>query len=77
MEYSNKLLEHFFNPQNVGEIKNADGIGEIGSLDCVDYFKFMIEVNENIITNIKYKVFGCGAAIGLCSMVSTEIIRFI
>ncbi len=71
MEYSDKLLKHFFNPQNVGEIENADGIGEIGSVDCGDYFKFMIKVENNVIIDVKYKVFGCGAAIGLCSMVST------
>jgi len=70
-QYSDELLKHFFEPQNVGEIENADGIGEIGSIDCHDYFKFMIKVENNVIIDIKYKVFGGGAAIGLCSMVST------
>jgi nitrogen fixation NifU-like protein len=70
MEYSDKILKHFFNPQNCGEIENPDGVGEIGSVECGDYFKFMVKIENNIITDVKYKVFGCGAAIGLCSIVS-------
>jgi len=70
-EYSKILIEHFLKPRNVGIIENADGIGSIGSKECGDYFEFYIKVIDNRIVDIKYKVFGCGAAIGLCSIVST------
>ncbi|HPP88097.1 MAG TPA: iron-sulfur cluster assembly scaffold protein [bacterium] len=68
--YSEILKEHYLKPRNVGIIEGADGIGKIGSRECGDYFEFYIKVKDNIITEAKYKVFGCGAAIGLCSIVS-------
>lgn len=71
MEYTKELMKHFLNPQNCGVIEDADGIGEVGSLECGDIFRFYIKVEDNIITDIKYQVFGCGAAIGISSMVST------
>jgi nitrogen fixation NifU-like protein len=73
-EYSDILVEHFLHPKNVGIIENADGVGKIGSKECGDYFEFYIKVKDNIIVEAKYKVFGCGAAIGLCSVVSTSVI---
>ena len=68
--YSEKLVDHFLKPRDVGIIENADGIGKIGSKECGDYFEFYIKVENNRIADVKYKVFGCGAAIGLCSIVS-------
>ena len=70
IDYSKKLTEHFLKPRNVGIIENADGIGKIGSKECGDYFEFYIKVKDNRIADVKYRVFGCGAAIGLCSIVS-------
>jgi len=70
IDYSKKLTEHFLKPRNVGIIENADGVGKIGSKECGDYFEFYIKVKDNRITEVKFRVFGCGAAIGLCSIVS-------
>lgn len=70
--YSKKVLEHFSNPLNVGEIKSPDGVGEIGNPVCGDMMVFHIKVDKKTdrITDIKYKTFGCGAAIAVSSMVS-------
>ena len=68
--YSDKVMDHFSNPRNVGEIKNADGIGEIGNPTCGDMMTFYIKVKDNRIKNVKFKTFGCGAAIAVSSMVS-------
>jgi nitrogen fixation NifU-like protein len=68
--YSDKVMEHFMNPRNVGEIENADGIGEVGNPVCGDMMTFYIKVNDNRISDVKYKTFGCGAAIAVSSMVS-------
>jgi len=70
LEYDEKLVQHFLKPKNVGIIEDADGIGKIGSKKCGDYFEFYIKVKDNKIIDAKYRVFGCGAAIGLCSIVS-------
>jgi nitrogen fixation NifU-like protein len=66
--YTPKVVEHFQNPQNVGEIENADGVGTVGNPSCGDIMKMYIKVENNIITDIKFKTFGCGAAIATSSI---------
>ena len=68
--YSKEVMDHFTAPRNVGEIKDADGTGEIGNPTCGDMMTFYIKVKENIIEDVKFKTFGCGAAIAVSSMVS-------
>lgn len=68
--YSKEVMDHFTAPRNVGEIKNADGMGEIGNPTCGDMMTFYIKVKDNVIEDIKFKTFGCGAAIAVSSMVS-------
>lgn len=68
--YSEKVMDHFMHPRNVGEIENADGIGEEGNPVCGDMMTFYITVKDNRLADIKYKTFGCGAAIAVSSMVS-------
>ena len=68
--YSEKVMEHFMHPRNVGEIENADGIGEEGNPVCGDMMTFYIKVKDNRIEDIKFQTFGCGAAIAVSSMVS-------
>lgn len=73
-DYSKKVMDHFFNPRNVGEIEDADGIGEVGNPRCGDIMRMYIKVKEKIITDIKFKTFGCGAAVATSSMV-TEMVK--
>ena len=68
--YSEKVMEHFMNPRNVGEIKDADGIGEVGNPVCGDMMTFYIKVENDVIVDVKFKTFGCGAAIAVSSIVS-------
>lgn len=68
--YSDKVMEHFMHPRNVGEIENPDGIGEVGNPICGDMMAFYIKVKDNHLADVKYKTFGCGAAIAVSSMVS-------
>ena len=68
--YSQKVMEHFMNPRNVGEIENADGVGEVGNPVCGDMMTFYIKVKDNHLEDVKFKTFGCGAAIAVSSMVS-------
>ena len=68
--YSDKVMEHFMNPRNVGEIDNPDGIGEEGNPVCGDMMTFYIKVTDNRLDDVKFKTFGCGAAIAVSSMVS-------
>ena len=68
--YSEKVMEHFQNPRNVGEIKDADGIGTEGNPTCGDLMTIYIKVEDNIITDVKFKTFGCGAAIATSSMIT-------
>jgi nitrogen fixation NifU-like protein len=68
--YSEKVMDHFRNPRNVGEIDNADGIGEVGNPICGDMMTFYIKVEEGRLKDVKFKTFGCGAAIAVSSMVS-------
>jgi len=72
-EYSKKVMDHFMNPRNVGIIEDADGIGEVGNPVCGDIMRMMIKVKNNIITDIKFQTFGCGAAVATSSMVSEMI----
>ena len=68
--YSEKVMEHFTNPKNAGELENADGIGEVGNPVCGDMMTFYIKVADDKITEVKFKTFGCVAAISVSSMVS-------
>lgn len=68
--YNEKVMEHFMNPRNVGEIENPDGIGEEGNPVCGDMMTFYIKVKDNRLEDVKFKTFGCGAAIAVSSMVS-------
>lgn len=72
--YSEKVMDHFSNPRNVGEIENPDGVGTVGNPQCGDIMKIFIKVENNIIKDIKFKTFGCGAAIATSSMV-TEMVK--
>ncbi|WP_040211569.1 Fe-S cluster assembly scaffold protein NifU [Clostridium polynesiense] len=74
MIYSDKVMEHFRNPRNVGEIKDANGIGEVGNAKCGDIMKIYLKVEDNIIKDVKFKTFGCGSAIASSSM-ATELIK--
>ena len=68
--YTEKVMDHFRNPRNVGEIPEADGVGEIGNPVCGDMMTFYIKVKDNRLEDVKFKTFGCGAAIAVSSMVS-------
>ena len=72
--YSEKVMDHFSNPRNVGEIENASGVGQVGNPTCGDIMRFYIVVEDNIITDIRFKTFGCGAAIATSSM-ATELAK--
>ena len=74
MDYSEKVIDHYTNPRNVGEIENASGVGKVGNPVCGDIMKIYIKVKDNIITDVKFKTFGCGAAIATSS-ISTELIK--
>lgn len=68
--YSDKVMDHFMKPRNVGEIENADGVGEVGNPVCGDMMSFYIKVENDRLKDVKFKTFGCGAAIAVSSMVS-------
>ena len=68
--YGEKVMDHFANPRNVGEIENPDGIGEVGNPVCGDMMTFYIKVKDDHLEDVKFKTFGCGAAIAVSSMVS-------
>ncbi len=74
MAYSEKVMDHFSNPRNVGEIADADGVGEVGNPQCGDIMKMYIKVEDDVITDVKFKTFGCGAAIATSSM-ATELVK--
>ena len=74
MEYSEKVMEHFMHPRNVGKIENADGVGRAGNPVCGDIMAIYIKVKDDAITDIKFETFGCGAAIATSSMV-TELVK--
>ncbi len=72
--YSEKVMEHFMNPRNVGEIENPDGVGEVGNAKCGDIMKIFLKIENDVIVDVKFKTFGCGAAIASSSM-ATELIK--
>ena len=72
--YSEKVMDHFSNPRNVGEIENADGVGEVGNAKCGDIMRMYLKIDNDIITDVKFKTFGCGAAVATSSM-ATELIK--
>ena len=72
--YSEKVMDHFRNPRNVGDMENPDGTGHVGNPICGDIMELYIKVKDNIITDAKFKTFGCGAAIATSSMVTEMII---
>ena len=74
MAYSERVMDHFANPRNVGELADANGIGEVGNSKCGDIMRMYIKVENNVITDVTYKTFGCGAAIATSSM-ATELIK--
>jgi nitrogen fixation NifU-like protein len=74
MPYSEKVMDHFNNPRNIGEIPDADGIGTVGNPVCGDVMKMFLKIENDIIVDIKFKTFGCGAALATSSMV-TEMVK--
>ena len=74
MLYSEKVMDHFQNPRNVGKMENADGIGEVGNAKCGDIMRMYIKVDDGIITDVKFITFGCGSAIATSS-IATEMIK--
>ena len=72
--YSEKVMDHFSNPRNVGEIKDASGIGEVGNAKCGDIMKMYLKIEDSVIVDVKFKTFGCGAAVATSSM-ATEMIK--
>ncbi len=72
--YSEKVMDHFKHPRNVGKIENADGIGEVGNPKCGDIMKMYIKVDNDVISDVKFETFGCGSAIASSSM-ATELIK--
>lgn len=74
MQYSDKVMEHFMNPRNMGEIDNASGVGEVGNPTCGDIMKIFLDIDGDVIKDVKFKTFGCGSAIASSSM-ATEMIK--
>jgi nitrogen fixation NifU-like protein len=74
MDYSEKVMDHFMNPRNVGEIEDASGVGEVGNPSCGDVMRFYLKIQDGVIEDAKFKTFGCGAAIATSSM-ATEMVK--
>lgn len=74
MMYSDKVMDHFSNPRNVGEIEDADAIGVVGNPKCGDIMKIYMKIQDDVIKDIKFKTFGCGAAVATSSM-ATELVK--
>ena len=72
--YSDKVMEHFTSPRNVGELEGANGIGEVGNAKCGDIMKISVKIENDVITDVRFKTFGCGAAVATSSM-ATEMIK--
>lgn len=71
--YNDKVMDHFLNPRNAGEIKEADGVGEVGNAKCGDIMRMYVKIEDDIITDVKFRTFGCGSAIA-ASSISTEML---
>ena len=74
MEYSEKVMDHFMNPRNVGEIEDASGVGTVGNAKCGDIMKVYLKIENGVVQDAKFKTFGCGAAVATSSM-ATELIK--
>ena len=74
MLYSDKVMDHFEHPRNVGEIENPDGVGQVGNAKCGDIMKMYLKIRDNVIQDVKFETFGCGSAIASSSM-ATEMIK--
>ena len=74
MEYTEQVMDHFMNPRNMGEMENPDGVGTVGNAKCGDIMRIYIKVEDNVITDVKFKTFGCGAAIATSSK-ATELVK--
>jgi len=72
--YSEKVMDHFTNPRNVGELADANGIGDVGNPKCGDIMKIYVKIEDDVISDIKFKTFGCGAAVATSSM-ATELVK--
>lgn len=72
--YSDKVMEHFLKPRNLGVIENADGVGEVGNAKCGDIMKMYLKIDNDVITDVKFETFGCASAIASSSM-ATELIK--
>ena len=72
--YSKKVMDHFMNPRNVGEIEDADGVGQVGNAKCGDIMRMYLKIKDGVISDVKFKTFGCGAAVATSSM-ATELIK--
>ena len=74
MEYTQQVMDHFMNPRNMGEMENADGVGTVGNAKCGDIMRIYIKVENDVITDVTFKTFGCGAAIATSSK-ATELVK--
>ena len=74
MLYSEKVMDHFLHPRNVGQIDDADGVGEVGNVKCGDIMKIFLKIDNDVVTDVKFQTFGCGSAIATSSM-ATELIK--
>jgi nitrogen fixation NifU-like protein len=74
MEYSEKVMDHFMNPRNVGELEDASGIGTVGNVQCGDIMRVFLKIENDVITDASFKTFGCGAAVATSSM-ATEMVK--
>ena len=74
MQYSDKVMDHFLNPRNVGQIEDASGVGEVGNAKCGDIMKIFLDIEDEIIKDVKFQTFGCGSAIASSSM-ATEMVK--
>jgi nitrogen fixation NifU-like protein len=72
--YSEKVMDHFMNPRNVGEIEDANGVGQVGNPKCGDIMKMYLKIEDNVIVDAKFRTFGCGAAVATSSM-ATELVK--
>ena len=74
MDYNDKVIDHFMNPRNVGEMKDADGVGTVGNARCGDIMRMYLKIENDVVTDAKFKTFGCGAAVATSSA-TTELIK--